>query len=66
MTTTIAVRESTRDKLRRMMKEEGARSLDQTINSLMEKAERIPSTMFGADKARAVRLSRREHEEFQR
>src|ERR1700688_1543878 len=42
MTTTIAVKESTRDKLRRIMKEEGAHSLDQAINSLMEKAERVP------------------------
>lgn len=66
MTTTIAVKESTRDKLRRLMKEEGARSLDQTINSLIEKAEKVPKSMFGADKGREVRLSRREHEEFQR
>jgi hypothetical protein len=66
MTTTIAVKESTRDKLRRIMKEEGAQSLDQTINSLMEKAERVPKSMFGADRSKAVRLSEREHEEFQR
>jgi len=66
MTTTIAVKESTRDKLRRIMKEEGARSLDQAINSLMEKAEGMPKSMFGADKSKAIRLSRREHEEFQR
>jgi hypothetical protein len=66
MTTTIAVKESTRDKLRRIMKEEGAQSLDQTINSLIEKAERIPKSMFGADRSKAIRLSSREHEEFQR
>jgi len=66
MTTTIAVKESTRDKLRRIMKEEGAQSLDQTINSLMEKAERVPKSMFGADRSKAIRLSEPEHEEFQR
>jgi len=66
MTTTIAVSESTRDKLRRIMKEEGAQSLDQTINFLMEKAERVPKSMFGADKQRSIELSGREHEEFQR
>jgi len=66
MTTTIAVRESTRDKLRRIMKEEGAQSLDQTINSLIERAERVPRSMFGADGPKAIRLSDREHEEFQR
>lgn len=66
MTTTIAVKESTRDKLRRIMKEEGAQSLDQTINSLMEKAERVPKSMFGADRSKDIRLSESEHEEFQR
>ena len=66
MTTTIAVKQSTRDKLRRIMKEEGARSLDQAINSLMEKAERVPKSMFGVDKSKSIRFSRREHEEFQR
>ena len=48
------------------MKEEGAQSLDQTINALMEKAERVPKSMFGVDRPKAVHLSRREHEEFQR
>ena len=66
MTTTIAVKESTRDKLRRFMKEEGAESLDQAINALMEKAEQVPKSMFGVDRPKAVHLSRREHEEFQR
>lgn len=66
MTTTIAVKESTRDRLRRIMKEEGAGSLDEAINSLMEKAERMPKSMFGVDKHGNIRLSKREHEEFQR
>jgi hypothetical protein len=66
VTTTIAVKESTRDKLRRIMKAEGAKSLDQTINSIMERSERIPKTMFGVDRPKAIRLSGREHEEFQR
>ncbi len=65
MTTTIAVREATRDKLRRMMREEGARSLDQAINSLMERAERMPKSMFGADSSKPIHLSEREHDEFQ-
>ena len=66
MSTTIAVKESTRDKLRRIMKEEGAHSLDQAINALMEKAEQVPKSMFGVDRTKAIRLSKREHEEFQR
>jgi hypothetical protein len=66
MTTTIAVKESTRDRLRRIMKEEGAQSLDQTINVLIEKAEHLPKSMFGVDRSRPVHLSKREHQEFQR
>lgn len=66
MTTTIAVKESTVDKLKRLMKTRHTRSLDQTINSLIESAEGVPSSMFGADKRRHVTLTRSEHEEFQR
>ena len=66
MTTTIAVKELTVEKLKRLMKEYRAESLDQTINSLIENAQGIPPSMFGADKARQITLTKREHEEFQR
>jgi hypothetical protein len=64
--TAIAVKESTVEKLKRLMKARNAQSLDQTINSLIESAEGIPPSMFGADRHRRVRLTRLEHEEFQR
>jgi hypothetical protein len=32
----------------------------------MEKAERVPKSMFSADRQRSIELSGREHEEFQR
>jgi hypothetical protein len=64
--TTIAVKESTLEKLKRIMRVMHAESLDQTINSLIESSERIPRSMFGADKEKGIRLTRREHEEFQR
>jgi len=48
------------------MKQEGARSLDQTINALIERSEGVPKTMFGVDKRSKLKLSRKEHEEFQR
>ena len=66
MTTTIAVKESTVEKLKRLMKEKHAKSLDQTINSLIESAQGIPPSMFGADMARQITLTMREHEESQR
>jgi hypothetical protein len=66
MTTTIAVKESTVERLKRIMKEREAKSLDQTINLLIESAEGVPSSMFGADRKKRTSLTRREHEEFQR
>jgi hypothetical protein len=66
VSTTIAVKESTRERLKKIMKEEGTKTLDQTINALIERAGGVPKSMFGADRKRGVRLSRQEHEEFQR
>ncbi len=66
MTTTIAVKESTLEKLKRLMKARHAESLDQTINSLIETSEGVPGSMFGADRQKRVRLTQREHEDFQR
>jgi hypothetical protein len=66
MSTTIAVKESTRERLKKIMKEEGTKSLDQTINDLIERAGGVPKSMFGADRKRGIGLSRQEHEEFQR
>lgn len=66
MPTTIAVRESTVEKLKRIMKERDTRNLDQTINLLIESAEGVPSSMFGADRKSGIKLTRHEHEEFQR
>ena len=48
------------------MKKEGKASIDQTINSLIDKSEKVPETMFGMDKTRKLKLGRKEHEEFQR
>ncbi len=66
MSTTIAVKESTAEKLRRIMKERHTKSIDQTINSLIDGAEGIPPSMYAVDKQKRVNLTRREHEEFQR
>ena len=65
MTTTIAVKETTVEKLKRLMKSRQTESLDQTILSLIETAEAVPSSMFGADKRKHVTLTESEHEKFQ-
>lgn len=64
--TTIAVKETTVEKLKRLMKARHAESLDQTINSLIETAENVPASMFGLDKRKHVHLTKFEHEEFQK
>ena len=63
--TTIAVKESTLEKLKRLMRNRHAESLDQTINSLIESAEGVPPSMFGVDRQKKLHLTKREHEEFQ-
>ena len=65
LTTTIAVKETTVEKLKRLMKTRHTESLDQTINSLIESAEGVPSSMFGVDKQKHITLTKHEHEEFQ-
>jgi hypothetical protein len=65
MTTTIAVKETTVEKLKRLMRERGTENLDQTINSLIETSENVPRSMFGADKKKHIRLTKSEHEDFQ-
>ncbi len=64
--TTIAVKETTLEKLKRLMKAKHAESLDQTINALIEGSEGIPRSMFGADRGKHIHLTEREHEDFQR
>ena len=63
---TVAVKESTLEKLKMIMREEKEASLDQTINLLIERAEGVPKSMFGVDRSSAIRLTEEEHDEFQR
>jgi len=64
--TTVAVKQSTLEKLKRIMQQEGKDNLDQTINTLIEKSEGVPKSMFGKDKGARLRLTSKEHENFQR
>ena len=63
---TVAVTASTLDRLKRAMKQEGAATMDATINSLLQKANRVPQSMFGVDAGKGSTLSAKEHEDFQR
>jgi hypothetical protein len=63
--TTIAVGIHTLKKLESVKKKIGARSFDETVQKLIERAVGVPNSMFGAvPKLRS--LTDTEHEEFQR
>jgi len=66
MAKTVAVKEETWEKMRKMLEVEEAKSFDELIRKLMDKSLRVPSSMFGVDRDRKVRLTVREHEEFTR
>ena len=63
--TTIAVGIHTLEKLESVKKKIGARSFDETVQKLIEKAVRVPDSMFGAV-PKLGSLTDKEHEEFQR
>lgn len=53
-------------KLKRLMREEGMQTLDQIINILIEKAQRILKSMFEADRRVKLTPIQTEHEKLQR
>ena len=66
MAKTVAVREETWEKMKKLFEAEDAKSFYELIRKLMDKSLRVPSSMFGVDRDRKVRLTLGEHEEFTR
>jgi len=64
MKKTVAVSESTWERLKKLMKQEDAKDLDELISLLIRKSEKIPSSMFGADSELRMKYTQKEHEEF--
>jgi len=64
MTKTVAVSESTWERLKRLMKQENAKDLDELISILIQKSEKLPLSMFGADRKLRIKYTQKEHEEF--
>lgn len=64
MTKTVAVRESTWERLKKLMKQENAKDLDELISILIRKSEKLPPSMFGADRELRIKYTQKEHEEF--
>ncbi len=64
MTKTVAVSESTWERLKKLMKEEKAKDLDELISILIQKSAKLPRSMFGADRELHIKYTQKEHEEF--
>ena len=64
MSKTVAIKELTWEKLKRLMNEERAETFDELINKLIEKSEETPRSMFAIDRKRKLILTREEHERF--
>lgn len=64
MAKTIAVDESTWQKLKGLMKDEGAEDFDHLINMLIERSKKIPKSMFGVDAKLKIKFTQKEHEKI--
>ncbi len=66
MAKTVAVREETWERMKKLLEMGDAKTFDELIRSLMDQSFQVPRSMFGVDRGRRVRLTRREHEEITR
>jgi predicted CopG family antitoxin len=66
MVKTIAVSESTWEKLKKIMEMEKASTFQEVIDRLIEKTSTIPKSMFGVNKQLKLRFTQEEHEEMTR
>ncbi len=66
MAKTVAVKEETWERMRKLLEAEDAKSFDELIRKLIDRSLRVPMSMFGVDRHRKVQLTLREHEELTR
>jgi predicted CopG family antitoxin len=66
MAKTLAVREDTWERMKKLLEAGDAKSFDELIRRLMDQNLRVPVSMFGIDRQRKIRLTQREHEELAR
>ena len=66
MAKTVAVREETWERMKKLLDAGDAKSFDELIRKLIDQSLRVPGSMFGVDRHRKVHLTLREHEEFTR
>ncbi len=66
MAKTVAVREETWERMKKLLEAGDAKSFDELIRKLIDQSLRVPRSMFGVDKNRKVQFTLREHEEITR
>jgi predicted CopG family antitoxin len=66
MTKTVAVREETWERMKKLLEAGDAKSFDELIRKLIDHSLQVPRSMFGVDRNRKVQLTVREHEEITR
>ena len=63
-TKTIAVTEDVWDRLRQVMKRNGAKSMNELLSRLIETGTGTPQSKFGVHKKMKLRFTQEEHEEI--
>jgi len=61
---TVAVSVETWERMRKLLDSGEARTFDELIRRLMDQSLRLPESMFGVDRKRGIRLTKKEHEEI--
>ena len=64
MAKTVAVREDTWERMKKLLESGEAESFDQLIRKMMDRSLGVPKTMFGVDRQRSIRLTLKEHEDI--
>ncbi len=66
MAKTLAVREDTWERMKKLVDSGEASTFDELIRKMMDRSLQIPPTMFGVDRKLKLRLTLREHEQITR
>ncbi len=64
MAKTVAVKEDTWERMKKLLELGEAESFDQLIRRMMDRKLGVPDSMFGIDRQRRIRLTRKEHEDI--
>jgi len=61
---TIAVTEDVWDRLKQIMRKEGAKSMNEVLSKLIERGSGIPRSRFGIHKRKKLKFTQEEHDEI--